>query len=77
MIALINTFHRHPDTIGSIESLHRSREAAERANVRLQRAIKRSNGRDCYMPTTIRRLIPARWKAGEHVRSSEILDDTI
>lgn len=55
MFALLNTFSAIPSssTIGRCESLHRTREAAERANVRLQRQVKANNGQGSYLPTRI------------------------
>lgn len=49
MFALINTF-------SNVEvSWHRTREAAELANDRLQIATQRTHGKDSYIPTVIRR----------------------
>ena len=76
MYALINTFHRLPHALGSIESMHRSREAAEKANARLQRDIKRSNGRSSYMPTVIHQVIPAKWKPNQPVWESDIVEES-
>lgn len=73
MIALINTFDRLPNSIGTVVSLHRSREAAERADNELQRAIKRGHGRHSYLPTLISGVCKARWKKGDSVHQSEIV----
>jgi hypothetical protein len=73
MIALINTFDRRPNSIGTVVSMHRSREAAERADKELQRSIKRGHGRDAYLPTVIEPLCRGRWRKGDEVRQSEII----
>lgn len=72
MYALINTFDKLPGSIGTILSLHRSIEAAEAADKRYQRDIKRSCGRSSYLPTTVGKLCKARWRKGEQVRPSEL-----
>jgi hypothetical protein len=54
MYALVNTMSQIPPrSIGHIVSLHRSREAATRAEARLQRGTRRANGRQSYLPTRI------------------------
>lgn len=73
MIALINTFDRRPNSIGTVVSMHRSREAAERADKELQRDIKRGHGRHSYLPTTIETVCKARWRKGDSVHQSEII----
>ncbi len=39
--------------VGRILSSHRTRDTAERADAKLQRAVKRANGSGSYLPTTI------------------------
>ncbi len=56
MYALINTMGQTSDTIGAIISRHRTIEAAERADAKLQRAVRAANGSNSYLPTTIVRL---------------------
>ena len=55
MFAVLNTFAAVPSssTIGRCESLHRTHDAAERADARLQRQVKRNNGASSYLPTRI------------------------
>lgn len=38
---------------GKVESRHRTVEAAIKADEKLQRAVKRANGKNCYLPTRI------------------------
>ena len=54
--ALINTFNAMPGRLGSILSFHRTEEAAERADKACQKAVKRANGRNSYLPTIIREV---------------------
>lgn len=72
MIALINTFDRLPNSIGTIISLHQSIEAAEKANRKLQQSIKRGHGRSAYLPTQISTVCKCRWRKGDSVRESEL-----
>lgn len=54
MYYLINTMSRTEDGhVGRVLSRHRTWEAAEKADARLQREVKRSNGQNSYLPTTI------------------------
>lgn len=73
MIALINTFDKLPHSIGTVVSLHRSREAAERADNELQKSVKRGHGRHSYLPTTIETVCKARWRKGDSVHQSEVI----
>jgi Cu/Ag efflux protein CusF len=57
-IALINTMTRMDTYVGTVLSLHRSVEAAEKADSELQRAVKRANGQNSYLPTIIREVDP-------------------
>jgi len=75
MILLINTFDRLPNSIGTVVSVHRSREAAEKANIALQSAVKRGHGRNAYLPTTIAAGCKGRWRKGDDVRESEIVSE--
>ncbi len=72
MYALINTFDRQPNSIGTVLSLHRSEEAADAANRKYQCDIKRSNGRSCYLPTMVSKVCQGRWRKGDAVRQSEL-----
>jgi hypothetical protein len=74
MIALINTFDRLPNSIGTVVSMHRSREAAERADKALQAAIKYGHGRHSYLPTLISTVCKARWRKGDSVHQSELTE---
>lgn len=57
MFALINTMNAVPgDSIGTIVSRHRTRDAAERADSALQRRTRAANGATSYLPTCIVRL---------------------
>ena len=73
MYALINTMSQIPsDSIGTVASLHRSIEAAERAAGKLQRLTRRGNGQNSYIPTQIVRLSCA-YRRGEHVSPSSVV----
>lgn len=48
MYALINTFNGN-----RVISRHRTIDNAVKADIKFQRAVKRANGRDSYMPTDI------------------------
>lgn len=67
MFALINTFGSSGSTIGSVLSLHRTSEAAEAANERVQRTIRKGSGTGHYLPTTVVRLTKGRWRKGQHL----------
>jgi len=54
--ALINTLNAMPMYMGSVQSFHRTEEAAEKADKALQKAVKRANGKNCYLPTIIREV---------------------
>ena len=56
MFALVNTFNKPHESFGVVWSVHRSVEAAEKANDATQAAVKRGNGNSSYIPTTIVRL---------------------
>ena len=73
MIALINTFDRLPNSVGTVVSMHRTVEAAEKADRELQRSIKRGHGRNSYLPTLISPVCEARWRKGDSVHQSEIV----
>lgn len=55
MYILVNTFARRTadNSVGAIVSRHKTREAAEKADARLQRGVKRGNGQSSYLPTVI------------------------
>lgn len=61
--AIVNTFTARPGYLGTVESFHRTREAAEKADAALQRSVKRHNGGNSYLPTVIRE-VDARAKKG-------------
>jgi len=69
MYALIDTFNGyHYDdgqVLGGIISRHRTVAAAEKANARHQRAVKRANGRTSYIPTAI---VEVEWTDGKRAR---------
>ena len=71
MYALINTMSAVDVYVGRIVSQHRSAEAAEAADGRLQRKIKKTNGENSYLPTRIVHLI-VRHRAGEMVARGEV-----
>jgi len=56
MYALVNTFRATSDSIGTVESVHRTVVAAARADAILQRRVRRANGPTSYLPTAIVRL---------------------
>lgn len=75
MYALVNTMSQIPsDSIGTVVSLHRSIEAAEMADGKLQRLTRKGNGQNSYLPTTIVRLSCA-YRRGEHVSPSSVVRD--
>lgn len=51
--ALVNTMNNVGREIGSAISFHASEEAAEKANAKFQKSVKRANGQSSYMPTKI------------------------
>jgi hypothetical protein len=57
-IAIINTMEKFDAIAGTVLSTHRTREAAEREDAAIQRAVKRHNGRGSYLPTIIREVDP-------------------
>lgn len=69
MFALINTMQAIPgSSIGTILSQHRSVQAAENADAKLQRLTKAANGQSSYLPTRIVRLTAkpsGRWIGNE------------
>lgn len=55
--ALINTMSAVPgDSIGAVVSTHRTIEAAEKADHKLQRMTRKANGSNSYLPTRIVKL---------------------
>jgi hypothetical protein len=72
MKALINKMNAIPgDSIGTVLSLHRTTEAAERADAALQRATRTGSGRDSYVPTIIVELTE-RVGRGAHVSQDQV-----
>lgn len=53
MLALIDTMDRTDSCYGRILSRHRSVRAAQNADDKLQRAVRRRNGQTSYLPTII------------------------
>jgi hypothetical protein len=53
MYVLINTLEGNADCLGQALSCHRSKAAAEEADGRVQRAVKRANGQASYLPTCV------------------------
>lgn len=66
MYALINTMSALDNYLGTILSLHRTEEAADAANAKIQRTIQRDSGKDRYLPTTIRKI------KGSHTKGAMI-----
>jgi len=71
-IAIINTMSAHDNHAGTVISTHRSRAAAERADAALQRAIKKHNGQNSYLPTVIAE-VEAKAKKGMRIHDSLII----
>lgn len=70
---LINTMNQiGVDSIGTVVSKHRSVEAASAANGKLQRAVRRANGQNSYLPTTIVG-IRGRAARGMHVHPMHVI----
>lgn len=68
MFALVNTFGSSaPHILGSVLSLHRTHEAAQASNLRVQRTIRQGSGAGHYLPTTIVRMKKGRWRKGQHI----------
>lgn len=74
MYAIINTMQAWDYYVGSVVSVHRTAEAAEAADAKLQRAVKRANGQNSYLPTVIRKL-NCRAQNGDMIDRSEIVSD--
>ena len=67
MIALINTFNEiGNDSIGTVISLHRTMDAAEKKSAKFQADVRRANGANSYIPTRIVTLTE-RHAVGKHV----------
>ena len=73
MFALINTFHKSVRHTGIIISRHHTEAAAENAAERHARAVRRANGRDSYVPTTIK-IVPRHFRAGDLISPHVCLD---
>ena len=69
---LINQMSQLPDGPGRVLSVHRTIEAAEAADHRLQRLIKKNNGENSYLPTIIVAVI-RRVRKGDFVHNNEIV----
>lgn len=72
MKALINTFNAIGSSIGTIESLHRTEEAARKADSAIQRAVKKHNGQSSYLPTEVMELAKGRYKVGQHIHQDDL-----
>ena len=72
MYALVNTFAALPGTVGTVVSLHRSVEAADRANTRLQAQVRAANGRDAYLPTLVCRLVSGRARPYDYLSRERV-----
>lgn len=53
MFLLVNRHNALPGFLGSLVSRHRTEAAAEKAEAKLQRAVKRGHGGTAYLPTVI------------------------
>lgn len=73
MIALVNTMSRWENHVGSILSLHRTAEAAEKANAKIQRTIRKGSGSNSYLPTTIVQLVKGRYVPGQMLHRSDVI----
>jgi hypothetical protein len=51
--ALVNNFNATSNTFGTIISRHNSVDAANKADDAYQRAVKRANGSNSYIPTVV------------------------
>lgn len=75
MYALINTMTAVPgDSIGTVLSTHRTIEAAERADSKLQRLTRKANGSTSYLPTRVVELVrrpQGRYIANDEWRAAE------
>jgi len=71
MWLLIDIFQPYENTLGTVLSVHRSQEAAERANRAFQKKVKAANGSASYIPTMIR-LAKNKRGPGQDVREGDI-----
>lgn len=53
MFHLVNKMAQTDTCLGRVISSHRSIEAAEKSDKKLQAGIRRSNGQNSYLPTVI------------------------
>ena len=60
MILLVNTMSRTTEMLGTVISRHRTVEAAEKADRKLQASIRRNNGQSSYLPTIMVRELDGR-----------------
>ena len=64
MIALIDTFNN------KVLSIHRTAEAAENADGKLQSAVRRANGSSSYIPTVL--VEATGFRKGEYVTPEKL-----
>lgn len=67
-IAVINTMDRFDTIVGTVLSVHRSMEAAEKEDKVIQRSVKRYNGSNSYLPTILREV-----RKGDRIHESLII----
>lgn len=73
MYALINTMTQIPgDSIGTILSTHRTVEAAEKADEKINRLTRKANGANSYLPTRVVKL--TRKPKGRYIGNDEWTD---
>lgn len=71
MYALINTMPAADCYIGRAVSMHRTEEAAQRADHKLQKLTRSANGSNSYLPTMIAPL-NVRRAAGDMIERSDV-----
>lgn len=69
-IAVINTMDRFDAIAGTVLSVHRSMQAAEKEDRSIQRSVKRHNGSNSYLPTIIREVEPT-------VRKGDLIHESL
>lgn len=70
MFALISTMNAiQGDSIGTILSTHRTIQAAEAASEKINKATKRANGANGYLPTRVVKL--TKRPAGRYIANDE------
>lgn len=70
--AVVNTMNQiGTDSIGTVISRHQTQEAAEQAQARHQRAVRRANGDQSYIPTRVV-ILTEDIRPGGHVRPRNV-----